>query len=121
LPARAPRSGDAYWRFIPRTEMDIAVVGCGVSLTLDQGGACTAARVALGAVAERALLVSEAAAALVGSKLDAAALDRLAQAARRACRPIDDTRGTKAFRIDVAGVLAQRAATIAAERARGQS
>jgi carbon-monoxide dehydrogenase medium subunit len=121
LPARPARSGDSSLRFIPRTEMDIAVVGCGVSLTLDQGGVCTAARVALGAVAERVLLVSEAAAALIGSKLDAAALDRLAQAARRACRPIDDKRGTKAFRIDVAGVLAQRAATIAAERARGRS
>ncbi|MGD9536757.1 MAG: xanthine dehydrogenase family protein subunit M [Alphaproteobacteria bacterium] len=121
LPARAPRSGDAYLRFIPRTEMDIAVVGCGVSLTLDQGGTCTAARVALGAVAERALLVPEAAAALVGSKLETAALERLAAAARKACRPIDDKRGTKAFRIDVAGVLAQRAASIAAERARSQS
>ncbi len=121
LPARPPRSGDAYLRFIPRTEMDIAVVGCAVSLTLDQGGTCTAARVALGAVAERALLVPDAAAALIGSKLDAPALDRLAKAARAACRPIDDKRGTKAFRIDVAGVLAQRTATIAGERARGNS
>lgn len=121
LPARPPRSGDAYLRFIPRTEMDIAVVGCGVSLTLDQGGTCIAARVALGAVAERALLVPEAAAALIGSKLDAAALERLSAAARGACRPIDDKRGTKAFRIDVAGVLAQRTATIAAAGAGGQS
>ena len=121
LPARPPRSGDAYLRFIPRTEMDIAVVGCGVSLTLDQGGTCTAARVALGAVAERALMVPEAAAALIGSKLDAAALERLAAVARGACRPIDDKRGTKAFRIDIAGVLAQRTASIAAARAGGQS
>ena len=44
LPKRAPRSGDAYLRFIPRTEMDIAVVGVGVSLTLDAKGVCTAAR-----------------------------------------------------------------------------
>ncbi len=120
LPARSPRSADAYLRFIPRTEMDIAVVGCAVNLTLDQGGTCTAARVALGAVAERALLVSEAAAALVGSKLDAVAIERLVAAARKACRPIDDKRGTKVFRVDVAGVLAQRTAAIAAERARGQ-
>lgn len=121
LPARAARSGDAYLRFIPRTEMDIAVVGCGVSLTLDASGTCTAARVSLGAVAERALLVPEAAAALIGSKLDDKAMERLAAAARGACRPIDDKRGTKAFRIDVAGVLAQRVAGIAAERARGNS
>jgi len=62
LPARPARTGDAYLRFIPRTEMDIAVVGCGVCLTLDAGGACTAARVSLGAVAPRPLLVAAAAA-----------------------------------------------------------
>ena len=118
LPARAPRSGDAYLRFIPRTEMDIAVVGCGVCLTLDAKGTCTAARVALGAVAERPLLVAAAAAALIGSKVDEAALQKLDAAARAACRPIDDKRGTKEYRIKVAGVLARRAAQIALERAR---
>jgi carbon-monoxide dehydrogenase medium subunit len=118
LPARAPRTGDAYLRFIPRTEMDIAVVGCGVCLTLDAKDTCTAARVSLGAVAERPLLVAAAAVALVGSKVDAAALEKLDAAARAACRPIDDKRGTKDYRIKVAGVLARRAAQIALERAR---
>ena len=61
LPSRPPRSGDAYLRFIPRTEMDIAVVGAGVSVTLDEDGTCTAARVGLGAVAATPLLVSDAA------------------------------------------------------------
>ena len=117
LPKRAPNSGDAYLRFTPRTEMDIAVVGAGVNLTLDGAGLCTAARVALGAVAERALLVPEAAAALIGTRVEAAALERLAAAASAACRPIDDKRGTKEFRIKVAGVLARRAAAIALERA----
>jgi carbon-monoxide dehydrogenase medium subunit len=118
LPARAPRSSDAYLRFIPRTEMDIAVVGCGVCLTLDAKDTCTAARVSLGAVAERPLLVAAAAAALIGSKVDAAALQKLDAAARAACRPIDDKRGTKDYRIKVAGVLARRAAQIAFERAK---
>jgi len=117
LPARAPHTGDAYLRFIPRTEMDIAVVGCGVCLTLDAKGTCTAARVSLGAVAERPLLVAAAAAALIGSKVDDAALGKLDAAARAACRPIDDKRGTKDYRIKVAGVLARRAAQIAFERA----
>ena len=98
LPARAPRSGDAYLRFIPRTEMDIAVVGAGISLSLDEDGRCSAARVALGAVAERALLVAEAADALIGSPVDEAALERLAEAASAACRPIDDQRRTKEYR-----------------------
>jgi carbon-monoxide dehydrogenase medium subunit len=118
LPPRPARTGDAYLRFIPRTEMDIAVVGCGVCLTLDQGGTCTAARVSLGAVAPRPLLVAEAAKALIGSKLDDAALKKLDTAARAACQPIDDKRGTREYRIKVAGVLARRAAQIALERAR---
>jgi carbon-monoxide dehydrogenase medium subunit len=116
LPPRPPRSADAYLRFIPRTEMDIAVVGCGVNVTLD-GGVCREARVALGAVAPTAVLVPEAAHALVGRTLDDAALQALDAAARRACRPIDDKRGTIDYRIKVAGVLARRAATIAFARA----
>ena len=117
LPKRPPRSADAYLRFIPRTEMDIAVVGAAVSLTLDAGGVCADARVVLGAVAPTAILVPEAAAALVGRKLDETALAGLDQAARRACKPIDDKRGTIEYRTKVAGVLARRTATIAYERA----
>ena len=120
LPAKPARTGDAYLRFIPRTEMDIAVVGAGVSLTLGADGTCTAARVSLGAVAARVLLVKEAADAIIGSKLDEAALDKLAAAASAACKPIDDKRGTKEFRIQVAGVLARRAAAIAQKRAAGK-
>ena len=118
LPKRPPRSGDAYLRFIPRTEMDIAVVGAGINLTLDAAGVCTDARVAIGAVAERALLVPEAAAALIGTKVDEEALKRMAAAVSAACRPIDDKRGTKEYRIKVAGVMARRAAQIALARAR---
>lgn len=118
LPARGSHGGDAYLRFIPRTEMDIAVVGCGVSLTRD-GDKITAARVSLGAVAPTALLVADAAAALVGTSLDDAALDKLAAAAEAACKPITDKRGTVKFRTHVAGVLARRAAKIAYDRAGG--
>jgi len=117
LPAQAANSGDAYLRFIPRTEMDIAVVGCGVNLTLDASGTCTAAKVSLGAVAITALVVEDAANAIIGTKLDDAALDKMAAAASAACKPINDKRGTIEFRTDVAGVLARRAALIAKERA----
>ena len=119
IPARAAHSGDAYLRFIPRTEMDIAVASAGVCLTLNDAGVCTAARVSLGAVAPRALLVAACADALIGSTLDDAALAKLAAAASAACAPINDKRGTIEFRTKVAGVLARRAATIAAQRARG--
>src|SRR5258705_78881 len=118
LPPRPKGSSDAYLRFIPRTEMDIAVVGAGVSLTIDGAGTITAARVSLGAVAARVLLVAEAAQAIIGSKLDKAAQDRLEAVARSACRPIAEKRGTTEFRIDVAAVLTRRAALIALDRAR---
>ncbi|MCY1127179.1 xanthine dehydrogenase family protein subunit M [Frigidibacter sp. RF13] len=118
LPPRGPRGGDAYLRFIPRTEMDIAVVGAAVNLTLD-GDRIATARVALGAVAPTVLLVEEAAKAIIGSTLDDAALDRLAAASSAAAKPISDKRGTVEFRVDVAGVLARRAAQIAYDRAKG--
>ncbi len=116
LPPRPPGSGDAYLRMIPRTEMDIAVVGCGANLTM-KDGVCIAARVGLGAVAPTVLNVDDAADALIGSRLDDAALEKAAAACRAACRPIDDKRGTIAYRTKVAGVLVKRVALIAARRA----
>ncbi len=117
LPAVGARSADAYLRSIPRTEMDIAVVGVGVSLILDGGGSIARARIALGAVGPTVVLSEDAAAAILGSVLDEAALERLDSAARGACRPISDKRGTAEFRTRIAGVLARRAAKIAYERA----
>jgi CO/xanthine dehydrogenase FAD-binding subunit len=119
LPSRPERSSDAYLRFIPRTEMDIAVVGCAVALTLDADGTCTAARVSLGAVAPTAILVDAAADTLIGTPVDDTALDALARACSDAAKPIADKRGTVEFRVHVAGVLAKRAAIIAKTRAGG--
>ena len=118
LPKRPPKSGDAYLRFTPRSEMDIAVVGASVSLTLDSNLVIKSARVALGAVAPTPLLVPAAARAIVGTKLNQSALNVLAEACSAACNPIDDKRGTIEFRTEVVGVLAQRAAKIAYKRAR---
>jgi carbon-monoxide dehydrogenase medium subunit len=117
IPKPRPKQCDAYLRFIPRTEMDIAVVGCAVNVTLDASGVCTDARVSLGAVAPTQLVVDEAAQALIGHRLDDETLSKLDAAAGRACRPINDKRGTIEYRIKVAGVLARRAAAIAFERA----
>ena len=120
LPKQAPKTGDAYLRFSPRTEMDIAVVGVGVCLTLDASGAIADARVCLGAVAPTQVMVPDGAKAIIGTKLDDAALAKLDAAARAACNPITDKRGTIDFRIKVAGVLARRTAAIAFERAKGR-
>jgi CO/xanthine dehydrogenase FAD-binding subunit len=120
VPKPKPRQSDAYLRFIPRTEMDIAVVGCSVNVTLDANGLCTDARVVLGAVAPTQVIVDDAAAALKGHRLDDDTLSRLDTAAQRACKPINDKRGTIEYRTKVAGVLARRAAAIAFERAAGR-
>ena len=118
LPARTGKSADAYLRFTPRTEMDIAVVSAAINLTLSR---CIvqSAKVVLGAVAPTAVIVPAAAKALIGTKLDDAALDKMVAACRAACNPIDDKRGTIAYRTKVAGVMARRAALIAYERAGG--
>jgi CO/xanthine dehydrogenase FAD-binding subunit len=121
LPPRPGRSSDAYLRFIPRTEMDIAVVGCGVNVTLDEKGVCIAARVALGAVSPTVILVPAAAAALIGHTLDAETLARLDAAAQAAAKPISDKRGTIEYRTKIAGVLARRVAAIAFARAAGNA
>jgi carbon-monoxide dehydrogenase medium subunit len=120
LPKPAPRTGDAYLRFIPRTEMDIAVVSAGVCLTLGPKGVVKKARVTLGAVGPTVVVAEKAAAALVGTRLEHAALAELANACEAACKPIDDKRGTVEFRTEVAGVLARRAARIAYQRAGGK-
>lgn len=119
LPLPKGKTGDAYLRFTPRTEMDIAVCSAGVCLKLGRGGVIEEARVALGAVAPTVVLVPAAAKAIVGTKLDEAALAALTAACEAACAPIDDKRGTVEFRTEVAGVLARRAAKIAYQRAGG--
>lgn len=120
LPPKQKKSSDAYLRFTPRTEMDIAVVSAAVSLTLGAKGVIEDARVSLGAVAPKALLVKPAAKAIIGSTLDDEALEKLAAACAAACDPIDDKRGTIHFRTKVAQVLAKRAAKIAWQRAGGK-
>ena len=117
IPRPKGKTADAYLRFIPRTEMDIAVCGAGVALTLDDSGTCTAAKVAIGAVAITALPVPDAAAALIGSKVDDDALAAAAAASSALAKPITDKRGTVEYRKKVVGVLTKRAGAIARDRA----
>lgn len=120
LPARGDHGGDAYLRFTPRTEMDIAVVGCAVNLRVE-GDVVSEARIALGAVSPTVILVPEAAEAIIGSSLDDASIDAMMAAVRKASKPISDKRGSAEYRIEIAGVLAKRAAKIAYARAKGEN
>ena len=118
FPKRNNNSADAYLRMTPRTEMDIAVVGCGVNISIENG-ICTNARVSLGAVAPKPLLINEASDILVGSSLDEDTLEKVSKICRDSCNPIDDKRGTIDYRTKVAGVLFKRATLLAADRIRG--
>jgi len=119
IPAPKPHSSDAYLRFIPRNEMDIAVVGVGTSLTLE-GDVVKAARIGLGAVGPTPIFAKKAGDSLIGKTLDNAAIEAAAQLAIEAATPIDDMRGTAEFRKHVTGVLTRRTIQIAAERARNK-
>lgn len=112
------RTADAYQRFIPRTEMDIAVVDAGARITLDEAGNCAEAVIAVGAVAPTVVRVPAAEEALRGKPINDVTLAEMMAAVRAACNPIDDKRGTKAYRIQVAGVLAKRVVLAATERAK---
>lgn len=111
-----PATADCYQRLIPRSEMDIAVVGVGASVTLD-GDVCSAARIALGAVAPVPLVAADAARQLVGRPIDAGALGRAARAATALARPISDKRGPADYRREIVGVLVRRVVAEAARRA----
>jgi carbon-monoxide dehydrogenase medium subunit len=119
FPARPPRSGSHYRRFIPRNEMDIAVVGVGASVALDKSGEkFVSARIALGAVGPTPLFAKAAGDLLAGQSVGDAAIAKAADAARSIARPIDDMRGTKEFRQHVTGVLTRRVLEEAVRRAR---
>ena len=120
LPKRNDYEGDAYLRFIPRTEMDIAVVGCAVNLSLENG-VITAAKVVLGAVGPKVILAHSAADCLVGTKLDDSSLSRFSAECSQIAKPISDKRGSEEFRKDIIGVIAQRAAKKAYDRALGNN
>ena len=121
LPVPAPKSGGRYLRFIPRNEMDIAEVGVGAWVQLNEAGdTITAARVALGAVAPTPLYVAEVGAALAGKAPTAENLQAAAVIARNAARPIDDMRGSIEHRKQLAAVLTRRALQGALDRAQSR-
>jgi CO/xanthine dehydrogenase FAD-binding subunit len=115
----APRFGAAYLRFIPRNEMDIAVVGAGASVVLDESlTTFVSACIALGAVAPTPLLVPEVGEYLAGRRISAETIVEAARIAQAATRPISDMRGTAAQRKHLAAVLTRRVLEKAIERAR---
>jgi carbon-monoxide dehydrogenase medium subunit len=114
--------GAHYLRFIPRNEMDIAVVGAGAAVVLDEDGThFQSVRVALGAVAPVPLYIPEIGDNLVGEAVSDAAINEAAQIAGRAAKPINDVRGTVDQRKHLAVVLTRRALLTACERARHNS
>ena len=119
FPKRSMNSADAYLRMTPRTEMDIAVVGCSVNISMENG-LCTEARVSLGAVAPTVLLIEEASNIMVGTDLNSGILDEVSKLCSEACNPINDKRGTIDYRTKVAAVLFKRATLIAIDRIKGR-
>ena len=119
FPAPVPNSGAFYRRFIPRNEMDIAVVGVGASVVLSgDRSSFVSARIAVGAVAPTPLFVREAGEALAGQPVSDEAIRRAADIARDAARPISDMRGTAEYRKHLTSVLTRRVVEGAVQRAK---
>lgn len=119
LPPPQPNSGSAYQRFIPRNEMDIAVVGVASWVKLNAAGdRIESARIAVGAVAPTARFAQEASELLAGKPADEATFEQAGDLARKVASPISDMRGTAEFRTHLVGVLVKRTLTHAVERAR---
>ena len=116
VPAQGAQSGGNYLRHTPRRELDIAVVGVASQITLT-GGKCTTARIALAAVAPVPLRATDAEQALVGQPLTPQQIERAAELASGAARPIDDHRGSIEFRNHLVRVLTRRTLTTALQRA----
>ena len=89
FPKRKPNSSDSYLRMTPRTEMDIAVVGCGVNISLENN-VCVSARVSLGAVAPTPLLIKEASDIMIGTDLNSEILDGVSKLCMDSCNPMND-------------------------------
>jgi carbon-monoxide dehydrogenase medium subunit len=122
FPPRTQSSGSHYRRMIPRNEMDIAVVGVGASVELDEDGeSFVSTRIALGAVAPTPLLAEEAGNTLSGKPVNDEAITEAASAAQEIVSPITDMRGTKDYRVHVTGVLVRRVLRTAVARARGEA
>lgn len=120
-PARVANSGSHYRRFIPRNEMDIAVVGVGASVVLnDAKDKFVSARIALGAVAPTPLFAKAAGDGLAGQPVNDEVIAKAAAAAKAAAKPITDMRGTAEFRTHITGVLVERVLKAAVARARGE-
>ena len=117
VPAPQQNSSSYYLRFIPRNEMDIAVVGAGAAVVLDEAKQLiVSARVSLGAVAPTPLFAEEVSALLAGKEISDATIDEAAQAAQAIARPISDMRGTAEQRTHLVGVLTRRALNGAIQR-----
>ncbi|MDC1311058.1 xanthine dehydrogenase family protein subunit M [Burkholderiales bacterium] len=117
LPKPPSGSGDAYLRLIPRSEMDIAVVGVGTSVSVDKNKKITSIRISLGAIAPTQVILDGLEDIFIGKEPDEDSINKLVSLAESACRPIKDKRGTIEYRTKIAGVLAKRTLNIAYERA----
>lgn len=121
LPAQPPKSAAAYQRFIPRNEMDIAVVGAASWVQLDESGEKIAsARIALAAIAPTPVVAQAAGDFLAGKPATEKTFAQAGELAKEAASPINDMRGTMEYRVHLAGVLTKRTLAIAVERAKAR-
>jgi carbon-monoxide dehydrogenase medium subunit len=116
IPAPQPRTGTGFSE-VARRRGDFALAGAAASITVDQDALCTHARLALCGVGETPVDASDAAAILVGQRVDGQRMDHVADAVRRLIEPAGNVHATPDYQRHVAGVLTQRTLATAYDRA----
>ena len=120
VPAPKENSGAHYMRFIPRNEMDIAVVGIGTLVELNaEGDKFENVNVALASVAPTPIFVREISEFLSGKEVNDENIEKAGQLAKEASSPISDMRGTAEYRQHLCSVLTKRSLNKSIERSKG--
>jgi carbon-monoxide dehydrogenase medium subunit len=117
IPIPPAGSGGAYQK-LERKVGDYAVAGVAAQLTLDDGGSCTYAGLALTNVSAVPLRVAQAEESLLGQVMGDASIEAAAKMATEACDPVADLRGSVDYKRAMVFELTRRALKQAAERAR---
>ncbi len=100
---------------------DFAIVAAAAQLALDAGGRCTRVVLGVGGAGPTPLALERAAAGLVGTRLEDAAIDAAAEQASRDVEPGDDQHASADYRRDLVRVLSIRVLRAARSEARAQS
>jgi carbon-monoxide dehydrogenase medium subunit len=118
VPKLPAHTGAAYWKHMRRGAMELAILGVGVLISLeDDMKTCAEARIGLGVLAPTPIRAKRAETFLKGKKIDEEILKEAGNTAAKECKARDSIRGKAWYRRDMVELFVRRMAKVAMERA----